>query len=611
MSVKLRKTIGIVGLVCLALILVANDFAQAKTYTITGKFITFGDDNPRRTQDKDVSDYDNATVVVNYERLNDEGETEIVELGSGNFYNGEVVFEGELDQPTEVQISVQAAEDETLTKSALVKPGEYEVTFAYVVHFGVVSDTSNLHLLGSSRQSKDPAKKFTIIGDLSGLNDKLPFASVEIWWKEYVDGERKTRILGSVMAENDTFVLETDIDEAVVAQIFISAVPEDYFLSWVDIVVAPNAEIKIHANASGEDLIATAEHGRHDQLIDSWRQSTEYFAISTARDAAFHEYSVERSTQRLAEAKASKDADNGISSKLNEDAESESTTEADVDISDGENVQKTQPNLQISVLQPAADCEHVAMDELQSNSADPTATLDEPNYKALDRKLNEIRTNALQHIAKNAEDPMNSLLAMELGAFSFETKNRTEAFPVYDKLASLLDADLVARRVSPKRASFFRAIEKKVNDEILVQGQKVPSFALVTLEGVEVSLNDILQENEFVLIDFWASWCGPCIADFPSLKKLHTSYNDDGFEIIAISIDSTFQAWEEGSEEHQLPWVSLGEIEGWNGAISKAYGVSFIPKKYLIDSQGCILKKDLSTSALKEFLASRTETEEN
>ena len=608
---RIRRVFVIVGLMCFASILVTSDLALAKPYSIKGKFITFGQDNPRRFKDKDISHFNKATVEVSYTYVNDDGETDMVTLASGNFESGEVHFEGELDHPTEVQITVQVNENETLTKSTLVSPGGSDVTFAYVVHFGVASDTSNLHLIGSSKQSKDPTNKFTIIGDLSGLNDKLPFASVEIWWKEYVGDERKTRILGSVIAEDDTFVLETDINEAAVAQIFVSAVPEDYFLSWVDVVIEPNVVIKIHANESGEDLIATAEHGCHEQLIDSWQQSTEYLAMSAARVVAFHEFSEERSVQRLAEAKALKDADSGTTSKLTDDTESESTTEADVELDDSENVQKTQQDLQLSVLQPAAGCEHVTMDEIQSNGEESAASLDEPKYKILDRELNEMRTNTLQHIAKTAEDPMNSLLAMELGAFGTETKNRTEAFPVYDKLASLLDADLVARRVSPKRANFFRAIEKQINDESLVQGQRVPSFALATLEGAEVSLDDILKDNEFVLVDFWASWCGPCIADFPSLKKLHKSYNDSGFEIIAISIDSTFEAWEEGSEEHQLPWVSLGEIEGWNGPISKAYGVSSIPKKYLIDSQGCILKKDLSTRALKEFLASRTETEEN
>lgn len=613
MSEILKKTIAIIGLVFLASTLVASDFAPAKAYKITGEFITFGLDNPRRAKDKDVSDYDSASVVVTYERLNDDGETETIELATGNFENGEVHFKGEIAHPTEVSITVQANESDALTERAMIVPGGNEVTFAYVVHFGVVADTTNLHLLGSSRQSNDPTKRVSIVGDLSALNDKLSFAAIEIHWKEYVDGEKKTRVLGSVMAENGTFLLEFDLKEAVVAEVFVSAVPEEYFLSWVDVVIEPSAEIKVHANESGEDLIATAERGRHEQLIDRWRQSAEYLGTSAARDAAFDEYTLERRAQILTEVSVSKNPDSGTSSTMVEDtdSDSEAATTTEAETNDDKTASTTQAKAKALGPQAAAGCEHIVMDDVQSRNSQPNSDTDEPLHIQLKRELDEIRSISLQDIATTAKDPMNSLLAMELGAFSSASKNRTEALPIYDKLTSLLDEDLVARRVSPKFASFLRAVEKKHNDENLVQGQKVPSFALATLEGDEVALDDVLKESDFVLIDFWASWCGPCIADFPSLKKLHSNFNDDGFEIIAISIDSTFEAWEDGSEEHQLPWISLGEIEGWNGPTTKAYGVSFIPKKYLIDSQGCILKKDLSTSALEEFLATRIETAEN
>jgi thiol-disulfide isomerase/thioredoxin len=219
--------------------------------------------------------------------------------------------------------------------------------------------------------------------------------------------------------------------------------------------------------------------------------------------------------------------------------------------------------------------------------------------------MESIKSEALQALAKNAKDPLDSLLAMEAGAYMPWFDNRSEAIEIYGRLEGELDEDLVSRRVSPRRDNLVLQIEIEQNDTSLVQGQKAPEFTLADLSGTEVSLEGILQEKELVLVDFWASWCGPCIATFPELKRMHAAYNDDGFEIVAISIDSTDEDWITASEEHEIPWINLGEIQGWAGPTAAAYGVQFIPKGYLLDSEGCIIKKDLHTDKLDELLVAR------
>ena len=154
--------------------------------------------------------------------------------------------------------------------------------------------------------------------------------------------------------------------------------------------------------------------------------------------------------------------------------------------------------------------------------------------------------------------------------------------------------------IKGKEKSYRR--EQQRNDKKLIPGQKVSDFTLVNLDGEEVSLFDVLQENNTVLIDFWASWCGPCVASFPKLKELRTAYGREGFEIVAVSIDRTRDEWAEGSDKHEIPWINLGELESWDGEIATMYGVHFIPKSYLIDSDGCILQKDLPTNLLEQVL---------
>ena len=171
------------------------------------------------------------------------------------------------------------------------------------------------------------------------------------------------------------------------------------------------------------------------------------------------------------------------------------------------------------------------------------------------------------------------------------------------KLAELLDVELVAQRVTPAREQLVSQIKSEQNDADLVPGQKVPDFTLADLEEKETILYDVLAENELVLVEFWASWCGPCIASFAKLKDLHSTYKANGFEIVSVAIDSNSPHWEQASEEHDLPWIDVGEMSGWDGETATAYGVQFVPKSYLIDREGYILQKDLNPDELEEYLS--------
>jgi len=220
-----------------------------------------------------------------------------------------------------------------------------------------------------------------------------------------------------------------------------------------------------------------------------------------------------------------------------------------------------------------------------------------PKRHELMRTLRQIRYDALNKIASNAKNAIDVLLALELGAF----ERTGEALPIYDKLVNSLDNDLVARRVIPARDDhLYRA--RVANDNRLVTGQKVFAFSLPNIDGEIISLSDILSENNYVLVDFWGSWCAPCIAAFPALKDLYSAYGIHGFEIASISIDESREAWIQKSEEQELPWNNLGELEGWTGETVVAYGANIVPKTYLIDSKGRVVLKDFSTDRLKEFL---------
>ena len=133
-------------------------------------------------------------------------------------------------------------------------------------------------------------------------------------------------------------------------------------------------------------------------------------------------------------------------------------------------------------------------------------------------------------------------------------------------------------------------------------GAEIRDFEAKTLDGESVRLADVRANSKFVLVEFWASWCGPCRIEIPHMKEAYAQYRDKGFEIVSFTIDNVREAWEVASEEEQLPWANLGMGEDADAPL--AYNVTGVPKNYLVESAtGDILAKDLRAHHLDEKLA--------
>lgn len=130
-------------------------------------------------------------------------------------------------------------------------------------------------------------------------------------------------------------------------------------------------------------------------------------------------------------------------------------------------------------------------------------------------------------------------------------------------------------------------------------GQKVPEFTVVNKDGKEMKLNELIQGKQYILIDFWASWCGPCRKEIPNLKKQYELYKDKGFEIISISIDKDSKAWEKALQEEKLTWPNFRDIKE---NISALYKVKAIPTMYLIDQNGTMVAENARGKELDKKL---------
>ena len=133
-----------------------------------------------------------------------------------------------------------------------------------------------------------------------------------------------------------------------------------------------------------------------------------------------------------------------------------------------------------------------------------------------------------------------------------------------------------------------------------VEGAIAPEISLKTPEGEILALSSL--RGKVVLIDFWASWCGPCRKENPNVKKIYEKYKDQGFEIYAVSLDNNAAQWKGAIAKDGLAWKHVSELLGWKGTVSRAYGVGSIPQTFLLDKEGRIVKTGFRSHELESLI---------
>lgn len=134
-------------------------------------------------------------------------------------------------------------------------------------------------------------------------------------------------------------------------------------------------------------------------------------------------------------------------------------------------------------------------------------------------------------------------------------------------------------------------------------GNRVPQFSLPDTTGKMVSISSF--KGKYLLIDFWASWCGPCRKQNPALIKIYEKYKNKGFEILGISLDKegARDQWTRAILKDKLTWMQLSDLKGFESDVAILFGIKGIPSNILIDDKGIILAKNLSESEMDQWLS--------
>ncbi|KAF2516732.1 TlpA disulfide reductase family protein [Flavobacterium foetidum] len=154
-----------------------------------------------------------------------------------------------------------------------------------------------------------------------------------------------------------------------------------------------------------------------------------------------------------------------------------------------------------------------------------------------------------------------------------------------------------------KKSYYGQLVDKDLNPKSLI-GTSIANFNLKDKDGKAYNAKDIVAGKKYILVDFWASWCGPCRKEIPNLKTAYAEYGAKGFEILSISIDKDEKAWQKALGQENMQWHNLLDDD----KVSKSFNVKTIPATYLIDSKGVIIGDNLRGSdleaKLKELLKS-------
>lgn len=220
---------------------------------------------------------------------------------------------------------------------------------------------------------------------------------------------------------------------------------------------------------------------------------------------------------------------------------------------------------------------------------------------ATEKKDNKRITQIEQAYQAAEQDVVNKVKAMlpEMGTslvslFALNFINIESDFATYESLAQRFEKE---NPNSPHAKSLIGRVARIKGVSV---GAPAPEIALNDTTGTPVPLSSL--RGKYVLVDFWASWCGPCRAENPNVVRMYNKFKDKGFAIYSVSLDQAKANWTKAIRNDNLTWTHVSDLKFWQSAAAQQYGVQAIPATFLLDKEGKIIAKNLRGEALEQKL---------
>lgn len=241
--------------------------------------------------------------------------------------------------------------------------------------------------------------------------------------------------------------------------------------------------------------------------------------------------------------------------------------------------------------------------EIQNEMRNAMVSRDSLGYKDLEEQLKEMETKfndyQIDYTKSNSDSYISAMVLIQL--VMNKAIDNEVAYEIYNGFSKTIkktkSAIKIYELVAPKEVE---ETEEAAQDGEVNVGDKAPDFSAPNPNNIAVSLNKSL--GKLTVLDFWASWCGPCRVDSPNLVKVYNTYKDKGLAIVGISLDQQKESWKKAIDNDQLDWTHVSHLKRWDDPIAAIYGVRSIPQLFLLDENGVVIAKERHAADFIPFL---------